>query len=150
MHSQPEGSGKSAKDYGAKDKGKLALRDIGVPQEPPSKIAQFSDLGQVNPGNSAGKSSGSGSNHDRDELMKILWAPGDKLSVTMQALKVFPIESRTFWREYCRNCFIAGKGFAKHTLYECQQLGNACYIRCQKCKEGNHWATDCPVFRSAP
>ena len=58
MHSQPKGSGKSTKDNG--NKGRLALRDNGVPQEPPCKMAKSSDFGQFNQGKSEGKSSGSG------------------------------------------------------------------------------------------
>ena len=146
MHSQPKGSGKSSKDYSNKDKGRLAIRDNDYQQEPPYKVAKLSDIGHYNQGKSAGKPSGSGSSKDREALMKMLSVPGDKSNISLEAMKSFQTESRIFWKEFCRNCFVAGKGFVKHTLHECQLLGNTCNLRCQKCREGNHWMNQCPLF----
>jgi hypothetical protein len=57
--------------------------------------------------------------------------------------KLYKDQTRQFFLENCRNCFLAGKGQVKHNLYQCQQMGNECLLRCVKCKLGNHWASQC-------
>ena len=67
----------------------------------------------------------------------------EKQSVVDKMFKLHPEESRTYWREYCRNCFLAGKGNVKHSFFDCQKMGNPCVMRCAKCKQGNHWISQC-------
>ena len=56
-----------------------------------------------------------------------------------------PEKARAFWRENCRNCFLGGKGFVKHSLFECQKSGNKCLLLCTKCKTATHWINQCPA-----
>ena len=150
MYSQPKGSGTSYKDYGNKDKGRFAPRDDGASLEPPTKLAKIADIGHSSPGKSAGKSSGAGSSKDYDDMLKLLAKPGDRLEASLQAYKTYPIESRMLWREACRNCFLAGKGYVYHSLIHCEELGNPCRIKCRKCHNGCHWPSVCPVGKQAP
>jgi len=67
----------------------------------------------------------------------------DKAESVNLMYRFHPEASQKFWREICRNCFMAGKGQVKHNFFECQKLGNPCVMRCAKCKAGNHWTNQC-------
>ena len=51
-------------------------------------------------------------------------------------------------RDVCRNCLLANRGFVKHPLTRCLELGYACVLKCQKCAQtgrvSDHWKEDCP------
>lgn len=50
--------------------------------------------------------------------------------------------------KYCRNCYLGGVGFEnvpQHSVAECKQLGNRCFVECRNCANGEcHWIDDCP------
>ena len=58
----------------------------------------------------------------------------DQAESVKQMYKLYPDLSQKFWREQCRNCFLAGRGQVQCNFYECQRLGNPCTMRCAKCK----------------
>ena len=53
-------------------------------------------------------------------------------------------------RNVCRNCLLSNRGFAKHPLGRCRELGYKCVLKCQKCVQAGragditHWIEDCP------
>ena len=52
-------------------------------------------------------------------------------------------------RAICRNCLLAGRGFARHPMSRCRELGNQCVLKCSKCLQSGrtnmvHWQEDCP------
>ena len=62
-------------------------------------------------------------------------------------------DSRKFMAEIlrglCRNCLLAGRGFVRHPLGRCRELGNKCVLKCPKCTEAGrpghvHWQEECP------
>ena len=65
--------------------------------------------------------------------------------VIAESFKLFPGIAVGFWRENCRNCFVAGSGLLTHTLFQCQQNNTKCVLPCTKCRNGTHWATQCPT-----
>ena len=50
----------------------------------------------------------------------------------------------------CRNCLMAGKGVIKHTLKQCREQKNPCFLPCTKCTAAGrttnlfHWVAECP------
>ena len=124
LQSQPKGSGKNGKD---KDFAK-SKRPDQVNEGPTFKAPRL-DL----PSNG------------KPTFDEVLNSKDNKADISIKLLKLYPEESRTFWREYCRNCFISGQGLIKHSLSDCQKLGNRCLLRCAKCKAGNHWMSECTV-----
>ena len=119
----PKGGGKRHK---AKDGGKGSKTDVAS-AEPPTKTPR------LDRGASFGQFS-------FDELLNTK-TPGQDIVAKM--FQLYPDKAKEFWKENCRNCLIAGKGLVKHTFYECQKLGNPCVMRCVKCRQGNHWASEC-------
>eukprot|EP00959_Pyramimonas_sp_CCMP1952_P117525 2456899-Pyramimonas_sp.AAC.1 len=53
-------------------------------------------------------------------------------------------------RVICRNCLLSKKGAVRHSLKECRDAGNPCFIPCTKCTKAGrkdgilHWVSDCP------
>ena len=81
------------------------------------------------------------------QLMKLLQSPGDKNDLVKQSFDKFRTEASAFWSEHCRNCFAGNKGLVKHTLFECQKSKNICNLLCSRCRQGNHWANECPNYQ---
>ena len=135
---QGKGNGKGAKDWGKDFSKERSFRRDDKPnysQEPQSKAPRFSAPSasmkvQVQPGHEA--------------LLKHLQQASNHQQAISLGFNNFP-ESGKFWQEWCRNCYSGGKGLLKHSLPECQKLKNECFIRCIKCKQGNHWASECPM-----
>ena len=49
------------------------------------------------------------------------------------------------FKHFCRNCWVAGRGWVVHALSVCRQSGNSCSLDCPKCGSGHyHWAEQCP------
>lgn len=113
----PKGSGKRGKSNGG-DKGNLEqLAKVPRFEQPSPMITTSFDV------NSIEKFGGN------EAIAKTFQADYEK--------------ARVFWRDNCRNCYLAGKGFVKHNLYECQKIGNKCLLKCTKCKTGIHWINEC-------
>ena len=49
---------------------------------------------------------------------------------------------RSIWGRAGKKCYLAGKGLVGHTIIRCRQLGNQCFLPCQKCKKV-HWTEEC-------
>jgi len=49
----------------------------------------------------------------------------------------------------CKNCLMAGKGIVKHSLKQCRELKNPCFLPCTKCTAAGktedvmHWIAEC-------
>ena len=118
-----KGSGKKGKDASKKN-GWMQKPEWGNTFEPPAKQSRM-EPPSTQP--------------SFQDLLK----GSDKTDSVPKMFKLYPAETKEFFRGVCRNCFTAGKGQVKHTLFDCQKLGNACVIRCARCKEANHWTNHC-------
>ena len=118
----PKGKGKSQKD----GKSKQSRGDITL-ELPSTKKPKL----EPSPAN-------------MQQMMKLLQSSGDKNNLVKQSYDRFRTEAGVFWSEHCRNCFVGNKGFVKHTLFECQKARNICNLPCSKCRQGVHWANECP------
>ena len=48
------------------------------------------------------------------------------------------------FRVACKNCYVGGLGCWAHSIQQCMQKGNKCFLPCLKCG-GSHWTNNCPV-----
>ena len=79
----------------------------------------------------------------KDEFDKIARSSRAPYDVSGPNCVLWQRQLDPLWRVACRNCWAAGQGFKEHTLGQCSQMGNKCFLMCPKCKQGKHWASTC-------